>query len=624
MEFPSINELLDCPVVALDTECDGLDWVRGNRPFGVALAWRAPEGSPWATAWGDTPATWYGDIREDGVKRYVQDAVRQLKRITGWHVKFDAHMCRETGIKAEWEAWDCAMVRECLLDENQYDYSLERVSQDRLRRGKREPWAQLAALFGGKPTKSEQITNLVRAPREVVSEYATEDAALALENWYEQENEIESQGLQSVAHLERRLLAVVTDMERLGVRVNVDRAQRAIPALTERINSAQSALNRLAGRPINANSPPQVKALLGVRPRPDGFWETKDGVILEPTESGKSGQLKAEKLYQCKLPEAGLIAQIRGFLKARDTFLQKYICEMSYEDYIHANINQTRSEEGDGTYTGRFSITDPALQQIHKRNKALAAIVRACFIPDDDHEWACCDWSQKDFRIFAHYVDDPRINQIYLENPRADFHRVTSDITGLPRDRDEKTGGANAKQMNLGLIFGMSAGRMAKEMNLPYTRNERGFYVAGPEAQALFAMYHSNIPGAERLKQSVASVARSRGFIKTLLGRRLRFPNSNEAYKAAGILFQSQAAESMKAKLVELHEALRGLGCGTLRLTVHDEFDMYLSKGRNRSADSDIQALLERFDGSGQFPLKYRIPITSDFGVGTDWWEASK
>lgn len=189
---------------------------------------------------------------------------------------------------------------------------------------------------------------------------------------------------------------------------------------------------------------------------------------------------------------------------------------------------------------------------------------------------------------------------------------------------------------------------MAKEMFLPYTMQgtcrRKGcgmrtsqttcpncgahvelFYAAGPEAQALFGKYHRNIPGANRLKQSVSSVAKSRGYIKTLLGRRLRFPNPNHAYKAAGILFQGQAAESMKAKMCELAEFIRAYKEHIrFKLVVHDEFDFSLRLGRPSHLDADVKHLLESFEGVGRYPLQYRIPILSDFGIGTNWYEASK
>lgn len=621
IDFPNIDELIDARVVAADTETEGLNW-HTDRVFGIALAWRH---TPFVT--GDVSyshiKTWYGDLREDGVKLWLQDNFHRIPHWVNHHVKFDAHMLRASEIEIP-SSYECTLIRETILDEDRYDYSLERISQTRLGTGKLEIWPRLAEIFGGKPDKDSQIQNLVRAPKALVAEYATIDATNALEIWEDQGREIASQDLGRVALLEQKLLRVVLSMETLGVRVDVDRAQQSIPVLGKRVDEAQHTLDRLAGRSINVNSAPQVKTLLGVHQESDGRWFTRDGLLLEPTGSGKSGQLRTEKLYQCKLPEAALIAQIRGMIKARDVFLKKYICEMNVNGRVHANINQTRSEEGDGTYTGRFSITEPALQQIHKRNKALAAIVRSCFIPDGGCEWGCFDSSQSDFRVFAHYIDDDTVNAKYAANPRTDFHSLVAEITGLPRDRDEKTGGGNAKQCNLAMVFGMSAGRLAKEMSLSYTKNEKGFFVPGPEAQVVFDKYHSAIPGVACLKSSVSSVARSRGFIRTQLGRRLRFPDSNKAYKAAGILFQAQAAEILKVKMVELFDLLTSMGRGDLMLTVHDEQDLNLPLDRPVGMVTEIEECLQRFDGTGEFPLKFRVPMLVDAGVGPNWYEASK
>lgn len=635
--FPNQQLIWSREIVSGDTETTGLLWWR-DRPFGISLSWREDSGAL---------TSWYGDFREAGVLRWVKDTLPRVRRWVNHNTKFDYHMLREIGVVVPLERIHCTLIRECILDEDQYDYNLDAVAWRRLERRKEDIWPELARLYGGEPTKKAQILNLSKAPKPLVARYANVDSALALELYEEQQKVIEAEELVAVDALEQELLGVVIEMEFGGVPVDTKRADESVTRLDADIKESQRQLDRLAGRGVNVNSGPQVKALLGVHKADDGTWRTRDGVLLEPTESGNSGSLKTEKLYQSTLPEAALIADIRAMIKARDVFLTKYILGMSHRGVIHANINQTRTEGGDGTYTGRFSITEPALQQIHKRNKKMAAIVRACFIPDGDCEWGCYDWSQKDFRIFGHYVNDPTINRIYADNPAADFHRVTSDITGLPRDRDQKTGGANAKQMNLGLIFGMSAGRMAKEMNLPYTKQGTCrdcrtvtsqtscpncghavdlFYVAGPEALGHFNKYHRTIPGANRLKQSVSSVAKSRGYIKTLLGRRLRFPNPNYAYKAAGILFQGQAAESMKAKLCEVARYQRANpGQVRLMLPVHDEFDFSMRLGRRAGVDEEIRQILQCFDGTGAFPLlKYRIPVLADFGLGENWYEASK
>lgn len=613
-QFPNTYLILSRPVCAVDVETTGLKWWQDS-VFGISMSWYDDAGKV---------ESFYGDIRDPNVKQWFADHLPMLKKIVNHHIKFDIHMLRECGINLPLSRVECTMVRETLIDEDRYDYSLDTISQKYLGHGKKEIWPALAEMFGGKPTKEEQAPNLHRAPKQMVAEYADIDSSSALEVWTAQNQFLEGDELWPVHAMEMKLLGVVTRMEHGGVRVNLDAAEQAVKYLDREVGTSQKQLDSIVGKSVNVNSGPQVKTILGVHQDDNGYWRTTDGVLLEPTASGKSGSLRTEKLYQCTLPAARHIAEIRAMIKARDTFLSKYILQMSHKGYIHANINQTRTEEGDGTYTGRFSITEPALQQIHKRNKKMAAIVRACFIPDEAHEWGCYDWSQKDFRVFAHYVNDPKINAIYQENPAADFHRVTADITGLPRDRDEKTGGANAKQMNLGLIFGMSAGRMAKEMFLPYTLNDRGFYVPGPEATELFSKYHDNIPGANRLKQSVSSVAKSRGYIKTLMGRRLRFTNPNEAYKAAGILFQSQAAESMKYKMCELQDMLDAdPSIGRFMLVVHDEFDINMNLGRNPKVDNDIKHLLERFNGV-ETPIKYRVPILSSFGLGANWHEASK
>lgn len=615
IQFPNTDLILSRTVVAADAETTGLTWYK-DKIFAISISWFNDDG---------TVGSFYGDLREGPTLRWFRDHLPRCHQVINHYIKFDAHMLRESKIYVPHERINCTMVREALIDEDKYEYGLDRLMNKYVGYGKKDIWPELAQMFGGKLDKEIQAPNLARAPRAMVEEYANLDSSGALLVWQAQEEIIQKEELSRVASLEQRLLGVVIDMEHGGVPVDLDRAEIAANQLDKEIVISQKALNRLARKPVNVNSAPQVKTLLGVHKDDHGLWRTRDGVLLEPTESGNSGSLKLEKLYQCQLPEAKYIAELRAMIKARDVFLRKYILTMSYKGRIHASINQTRTDEGDGTYTGRFSITDPALQQIHKRNKKMAAIVRACFIPDEGCEWGCYDWRQKDFRIFAHYVNDPKINEIYLKDPLADFHKVTADLTGLPRDKDEKTGGANAKQMNLGLVFGMSAGRMAKEMHLPYTTNERGYFEAGPEAKALFAKYHNNIPGANDLKESVASVARSREFILTQLGRRLRFPHGQNAYKAAGILFQSQAAESMKVKCVEIADYIRTLPPGTVRfmLVVHDEFDNSMKKGRDLKVDEDIKQILQRFDGDVT-PLHYRIPILSDYGVGTNWWEASK
>ena len=609
------KRLLAAPIVALDTETTGLDWVKGDKVFGVSFAWRD-----------EKLHGVYLDVREGQNLKFIRNIVPRLKRSVGHYSKFDQHMLRELKASPQFGTCECTMIREALIDENKYEYSLNALAIKYLKRMKADIWEDLAKIFGGKADKETQILNLHKAPRELSEKYGKQDAIDCFEIWEHQEKIFNEEDLHGVHEVERELLSVVVDMERGGVRVDLDAADRAARHMDGEIEEMQFKLDRLVGESVNVNSSPQVKRIMGVHwDEEAGFWMTKDGVILEPTESGKSGSLDTPKLWQCSAPEAQLIINIRGFIKARDVFLRKYILEMSHKGYIHASFNQTRTEDGAGVYTGRFSITDPALQQIHKRNKKMAAIVRACFLPDEGTEWHCYDWSQVDFRAFAHYLNDQRINEKYAANPKTDFHGLISDITGLPRDRDEKTGGANAKQINLGQVFGMSAGRLAKECNLPYTVDKSGFLRAGPEAEAMFRRYHDNVPGVAKLKKNVSSVARGRGYIMTPLKRRIRFPGGKDAYKAAGLLYQGTAADMLKVKMVQLHRYQREEMAKTMRfsLVVHDESDINIVPGaKGTKAANEIQNILQAFGKKDPIPL--RIPILADHGVGPNWWEASK
>jgi len=609
VEYPNLNGR----VVAADGETTGLSWQR-DKLFGVAIAFRSETGALESE---------YFDLRKGNNLIWARHAFASVKLWINHNIKFDAHFFRETGIEFPMGRLACTMIREAIIEENKYEYGLDAVAFKYLQRHKEEIWVELARLFGGKPDKDTQIRNLPRAPESVVAKYAKIDAELAYLIWEEQEKIIESDNLHQVNRLEHDLLPVVIGMERRGVRVDIPAAEEAHRKMGEIIYDLQNKLEEIARRPMNVNSGPQVKDLLGCHQKEDGNWHLKDGTKLEKTEKG-AASLDSVKLQQCTLPEAQMIVDLRGYIKARDVFIGKYILQMNHKGYVYANINQTRTEDGNGIYTGRLSITEPALQQIHKRNKKMAAIVRACFVPDEGDDWLCYDWSQMDFRIFAQYLNDYRINEMYAQDDKTDFHSLIASLTGLPRDRDQKTGGANAKQINLACVFGMGAGELAKQCGLPYSLHPSGRYlVAGPEAKALFAKYHDNIKGVRKLQNSVESVAKSRGYILTPVGRHIRFPDGDGAHKAAGLLYQSTAADCMKVKMIEVDKLLKQSGEAELMVVVHDEFDISARRDRRKELSEEIRNVLQKFDGVDT-PIKFRIPIRADLGIGENWWAASK
>lgn len=595
------------PVISCDSETTGLQWWM-SETFGLSFAWQEDE----------QIRSIYVDIREERERRWAKHQIKNARKIVNHNIKFDYHCWRELGITVDPRKIECTMIREALINEHRYSYGLDAIAKERVGRGKEEIWGKLAAMFGGKPTKDVQILNLHLAPPALVEEYACPDAELALLVWESQNKDLSDQELWPIHKVEHELLEVVIDMECRGVRVDLERARILSKDLREWIIRDQRELNRLVGMEVNVNSNPQVIRIVAPTKDDHGNWKAKDGTPLESTDGGNPS-VRTHALHNMKFREAELIASIRGMIKAKDVFVDKYVLGMNHEGYIHATINQTKTENDAGTGTGRFSITEPALQQIHKRDKKMASLVRSLFLPDRGQKWLCLDYSQIDFRCFVHYVNSPRLVDAYAQNPDIDYHGLVSGIVGVPRDRDERTGGGNAKQLNLGLVFGMGAGRMAREMGLDYYM-ENGYYKPGEKAQELFSKYHAEIPGVEVMRSTAQARAKARGYVTTPLGRRVRFPKGYGAHKAAGLIFQSAAADILKYKMIEVYHELKDTDA-RLMLTVHDEFGV--SFDGNPEMSGKLKALLERFDGE-KTKLTFRVPIRASLGVGETWWEASK
>ncbi len=605
--FPRLR---DYPHIFLDTETTELQWWVG-KVFGVSVS--APDGQDW-----------YWDIRTDpGSLEYLQEELPACRMIAAHNMKFDFHMCREVGIHLPKRRISCSMIRAALIDEHLFSYDLDSLGKKYVGVGKMgDIWAELAAIFGGKPTASAQAPNLKRAPKSIVSKYAKQDSRTGLLLWEWQEGEIQRQELSRVEALEMRLLPAVIEMEHGGVRVDVEAAQRAVESLTSKISTLRYQLDNLAGFAVNPNPSNSIKQLFKPELGPDGEWVCADGTKLNKTEAG-APSLDADALRRMKHPAATMILQCRKLIKTKDTFLSGHVLGHHHNGVVHANINQTKSDNDLGTGTGRFSINDPALQQIHKRDQDIASIVRAVFLPEQGCWWYCNDWAQMDFRMFAHYAKNPVILKMYADDPESDFHKLAASLTGLPRS-PRFAGDANAKQVNLGLVFGMGQGKLAAEMGLPYTieKTAKGkeYLKPGPEAVAVFDKYHAAIPGVKSMLENATSVAKSRGFVRTVMGRRIRFPGGMATHKAGGLIFQGSAADALKLKICEVHEYLEAENNGSrLMLNVHDEFDTSIPEGAEHVA-AEISRIVTTFDGE----IKFRVPICTDQGRGVNWWEASK
>jgi DNA polymerase I-like protein with 3'-5' exonuclease and polymerase domains len=309
------------------------------------------------------------------------------------------------------------------------------------------------------------------------------------------------------------------------------------------------------------------------------------------------------------------IAQAREINKAHTTFIDT-ILKHSHKGRIHADINQLRSDNG-GTVTGRFSYSNPNLQQIPARNKDLGPRIRALFVPEEGHRWGCFDYSQQEPRLVVHYsalqnlygVSD--VLDSYNNNPDTDFHTIVADMANIPRSQ--------AKTINLGLFYGMGKNKLQAELG-----------ISKDKANDLFKQYHAKVPFVKQMMDNVSQRAQNAGKVRTLLGRLCRFhlwepnqfgihkslphdaallehgPGIKRAftYKALNKLIQGSAADMTKKAMIDLYNE------GIIpHIQVHDELDISVE------SPEQAQKIIEIMENA----VKLEVPNKVDYESGDNW-----
>ena len=606
------------PVIAYDTETTGLNYPE-DRAFGFSIS--TPDGQDL-----------YFDIREDSESiNWINAEMKAFKGVVVCHnASFDFRMSLASDIYLPLEQMEDTAIRACCINEHEATifpwsrgrsggYSLDYLSSKYLNERKRnEIYPELAELFGGKATRSAQMPNLWRAPSEMVAPYAVKDTRLTLALWLEQEKIIETDGIREIVDFEKKCMPTLIRSETRGVRVDLDYTDSAILMMDDVVSEEGAKLWSLAGREFNPNSPKQVREVFDCK-EVDGQWTARDGTILQRTGAGNP-QLDANALRAMKDPVAKQIQELRSHIKTRDTFLKGHIRGSAINGRVYPNVNQMKGDDG-GTGTGRLSYTRPALQQIPSRNKRIASIVKPAFLPEEGQLWLECDMASFEVRIFAHLVSayNNSIAEAYAKNPKMDLHQWVGDLMHIPRNATY-SGQANAKQLNLSMIFNSGNGAIADELGMEWEwveftdkKGERVRYKkAGKDAIRVIETYHRKVQGVKTLAQRAKLIAETRGYIKTAHGRRLRFPYGYKSYAASGLLIQATSADENKENWLRIEDALGG--DGTLILNTHDSYSM--------SVDENWKPIWERVRGAVERQT-LRVPLLLDFdGVGRNWAEA--
>lgn len=619
MSYPDLQQY---EAIGFDTETTGLVYPVDN-VFAFTIS--TPDGKDF-----------YFDVREEPDSiLWFNDQMSEYKGIVAIHnAPFDVAMSIKDGFRSFQRLLDGNQVadtcqRAVLIDEHLFSYQLDDLAKKYLGTQKEDIWPALAEIFGGAPTKKAQIPNLPRAPRELAVKYATRDSRLHLDLFYWQEEEIQRQGIHKIVNNEQRWMKMFIRQKMRGIRVDTRVAERAADSLTPMIEEAQNQLNKIAGWEFNVNSTPQIKKLFEPKVVVENddvrrkVWQACDGTTIGTTGKGEPS-FKSEFLRDMKHPAAELILETRSLLKTRDTFLRGHVIGHEHGGRVYPNINQNKGEQG-GTYTGRLSYTDPAMQQIPSRNKKVASIVKPVFLPEEGHVWVDTDLASFEVRIFAHLINVESIIKQYQQNPDLDFHQFVAELTGLVRNATY-AGEPNSKQLNLSMIFNQGPGATAQKMGMEWywdsfipdggSEDDRiHFKKPGPDAQMVIDRYHARIPGIKELQKGCQQTAQKRGYIFTRSGRRLRFPRGWGAHKASGLLIQATSADVNKENWEIIDEELQGVD-GHLLLNTHDSYSFSFPE---QTYKERLEPIKRRIEGERGLRVPLRLDIN---GVGANWWEA--
>jgi DNA polymerase I len=603
-------------VIALDFETNSLDyWKPDFFVFGYSIAVAGQDNA------------WYFDIRETfGAVGYLRALLYSSRLVIAQNAQFEYQCFRWLNGDPRQVKWYCTMVADCLINEHHLTYNLEDIAHRRGYDSQKSVHLDRIAAATGCGSHREVLSRLSEFPAAMVAPYCRSDALDAMNIYLSQQHDIEDQSLERVLALEMRLLPVLADMSYGGVLVDLEAAYAQIPLLNIQETALYKEIRAIAGEKFNVNSTPQIREFFKPEPLNKFQWRLIDGTIVGPTKNGSNPSIGQDALRAMKHPLARKMMELRKCIKLRDTFIKGHVIGSADSNgYVHTQFNQTRNDADAGTVTGRLSSTGPALQQITKRDKGNASILRAMFLPDKGQSWLCADYSQVDFRCAAHLINDRNIIDAYAADPALDYHQVVSEMTGIPRNA-EYPGAPNTKQINLGLSFGAGAGKLAFMMGMPYEVKEykgRMMYLPGPEAQKVFETYHSNLPGTKLFMKQAENIAKTTGFVKTQIGRRLRFPKGHGAHTAAGLLYQAYAADLHKWGLVQMDDMIRTEKFDArLMLSCHDEGGISVDS-KDVETQNRLTATYSDFNREDS-NIVMRVPIRSSSDFGANWYEASK
>ena len=510
----------------------------------------------------------------------------------GQNLKYDLEVLRNYDVELKGKMWDTMIAHYLIQPELRHnmDYMAEVYLHYKT--------IHIDELIGPKGKSQRSMREL--EPKDVY-EYACEDADITLQLKNKLEPELKKHECENLFYdIEMPLMPVLAEMEMNGVCLDTNSLKETSTQLTQRMLDLEKRIYELAGEQFNIASPKQVGEIL--------FDKLK---IVEKAKKTKTGQyVTSEEVLQQLKNKHEIVADIlehRGLKKLIGTYidaLPKLINPRT--GHIHTSFNQTI------TATGRLSSSDPNLQNIPIRGED-GKEIRKAFIPEPGCLFFSADYSQIELRVMAHLSDDKNMIEVFQEG--KDLHAATAaNIYKKPIDevtRDERT---KSKRANFGIIYGITVFGLAERLDIPRD-----------EAKMLIDGYFETFPQVHDYMEKSKEIARQKGYVTTLFGRRRYLPDINSANatvrgfaerNAINAPIQGTAADIIKVAMIHIFQRFKAEGIKSkMILQVHDELNFSVLPEEKEKVE---QIVLEEMQNAFQM----KVPLVADSGFGTNWLEA--
>ena len=585
-----LAQLRAAPLFSFDTETDSLDYMKAQI-IGVSFAVTAGCAAyvPLAHDYPGAPA------QLD--RAHVLNALKPLlespeHKKLGHHLKYDMHVLANYDIALQGHAYD-SMLESYVLNSVATRHDMDSTALKYL--GVQTIHFEDVAGKGAKQITFNQV-DVVRA-----TEYSAEDADVTLQLhealWPQITATPKLQSLYET--IEQPLVPVLFRMERTGVLVDREQLKKQSGELAQRMLQLEEQAHAEAGGAFNLDSPKQLQQIL---------FEKLQIPVMRKTPTGQPSTAEdvLEELAQ-EHPLPKLILEYRGIAKLKSTYTDKLPLQINERTgRIHTSYHQAIAA------TGRLSSTDPNLQNIPIRSLE-GRRIRQAFVAPPGYTLVAADYSQIELRIMAHLSGDESLLRAFAQD--LDVHQATAaDVFSVPLESVSADQRRSAKAINFGLIYGMSAFGLARQLGIP-----RG------QAQAYVDLYFQRYPGVRRYMDETRRLAHEQGFVETVFGRRLYLPDiqsRNQAMRqyaersAINAPMQGTAADIIKRAMIDVDDWLQTTRMpARLIMQVHDELVLEVEH-------SAVETLLQELQMRMSRAADLRVPLKVDVGQGPNWDEA--